>query len=107
MRSDFRKAVIYSNEQKAGILEETEGGYKFTYEKEFIQENVPISISLPLRKAPYEDDELFPFFQGLLPEGWYLEVVSSTLKIDKDDDFGILLSTCRETIGSISVEELL
>ncbi|MCK5398818.1 HipA N-terminal domain-containing protein [bacterium] len=88
-------------------MEETEGGYKFTYEKEFIQENVPISISLPLRKAPYEDDELFPFFQGLLPEGWYLEVVSSTLKIDKDDDFGILLSTCRETIGSISVEELL
>jgi len=107
MKENYRKSIIYSNTQKAGILEKTRKGYRFTYEKSFIKNNVPISISLPLRKEPYESRELFPFFQGLLPEGWYLELVSSKLKVDKNDDFGLLLSTCKETIGAISIEEIL
>ncbi len=107
MQKNYRKAIVYSNKQKAGILEETAKGYEFMYEKEFIEGKVPISLSLPLREDPYESNELFPFFQGLLPEGWYLEMVSSTLKIDKNDDYGLLLSTCKETIGAISVEEIL
>ena len=107
MEKNYRKAIVYSNRQRAGILEETAEGYMFTYENEFIEKKVPISVSLPLREEPYENNELFPFFQGLLPEGWYLEMVSSTLKIDKDDDYGLLLSTCIETIGTISIEEIL
>ena len=60
-----------------------------------LKKNVPISVTLPLRNEPYESEDLFPFFQGLLPEGWYLEIVASTLKIDKEDDYGILLATCK------------
>lgn len=106
MTNNYRKALVYSNNKKAGILEETERGYKFTYDKNFIEQNVPIAISLPLQIEPYESDQLFPFFQGLLPEGWYLEIVASTLKIDKEDDYGILLATCKETIGAVSIEEI-
>ena len=106
MAKNYRKAIVYSNNKKAGILEETESGYKFTYDKNFIKKNVPISISLPLQTKPYESNQLLPFFQGLLPEGWYLEIVASTLKIDKEDDYGILLATCKETIGAISIEEI-
>jgi len=101
-----RQAAVYLKRQKAGIIEETEKGYKFTYEKEFIDKGVPVSVSLPLREEPYESNELFPFFQGLLPEGWYLEIASSSLKIDKNDDFGLLLATCGETIGAVSIEEI-
>ena len=106
MKKNYRKAIVFSNRQKAGILEETERGYKFTYDKDFIDKQVPISISLPLQEEPYESEELFPFFQGLLPEGWYLDIVASTLKIDKEDDYGILLATCKETIGAISIKEI-
>ena len=107
MKKNYRKAAVYSHKHKAGMLEETEKGYKFTYEKKFIELNVPISVSLPLRTELYESDILFPFFQGLLPEGWYLEMVASTLKIDRNDDYGILLATCKETIGAVSIEEIL
>ena len=107
MEKNNRKAIIYFYNHKAGILEETEKGYKFTYAKEFIDRKVPISLSLPLREEPYENEQLFPFFMGLLPEGWYLEMVAATLKIDKDDAFGILIRTSKETIGTISIEEIL
>ncbi|MCD6312123.1 MAG: HipA N-terminal domain-containing protein [Elusimicrobia bacterium] len=107
MKTNYRRAVVYSNNQKAGVLEETANGYKFTYEKDFMKKNVPVSVSLPLQTDTYESDALFPFFQGLLPEGWYLEMVASTLKIDREDDYGILLATCKETVGAISIEEIL
>lgn len=106
MSDSYRKAIVYSNGRKAGILEETETGCRFTYDKHFMDQNVPISVSLPLQETPYESGELFPFFQGLLPEGWYLDIVASTLKIDRDDDFGILLAACGETVGAVSIEEI-
>jgi len=107
MKTNYRRAVVYSNNQKAGVLEETANGYKFTYEKDFMKKNVPVSVSLPLQTDTYESDALFPFFQGLLPEGWYLEMVASTLKIDREDDYGLLLATCKDTVGAISIEEIL
>ncbi len=101
-----RKAIVYFNNEEAGILEETEQVYRFTYRKEFLEKQIPISISLPLREKPYESSELFPFFLGLLPEGWYLDLVSSILKIDKNDAFGLLIATCEETIGAVTIKEI-
>lgn len=31
---------------------------------------MPVSFSVPLRPEPFEDKRLFPFFDGLIPEGW-------------------------------------
>ncbi|MEW6087643.1 MAG: HipA N-terminal domain-containing protein [bacterium] len=105
MKENKRKARIYFKQQIAGLLEETESGYKFIYNIDFIKNKIPISISLPVRKEPFESRELFPFFEGLLPEGWYLDIVSKSLKIDKNDKFGLLLATCKDTIGAIKVME--
>ena len=104
--SKFRKATIMFQDQEAGIIEETEAGYRFTYGDEFIKKNHAISVSLPTAQKVYEDSELFPFFVGLLPEGWYLDVVSKTLKIDQKDRFGILLSTCQDTCGAVWIKEI-
>lgn len=101
-----RKAVVFLKDERAGILEETGHGYRFTYEPAMVERKLSISVSLPARMEPYESDALFPFFQGLLPEGWYLDLVTSKLKIEKRDSFGILLATCKDTIGAVSVEEL-
>ena len=99
----FRRAKVHFNGQPAGDLLETETGFRFTYDKDYIQSGRPISISLPLREEPYESKELFSFFRGLLPEGWYLNIVSATAKVDANDPFGLLLATTANTIGAVTV----
>lgn len=102
----LRKAVVKFKNDIAGVLEETNNGFKFTYEKSFLENNSPISLSLPLSENSYESEHLFSFFSGLLPEGWYLDIVCKTLKIDENDVFGLLLATCKDTIGAVSIEEI-
>ena len=104
--NSLRKALVLFKNAQAGIVEEIDKGYRFVYNGDFINGNIPISFSLPLTNKPYESRELFSFFAGLLPEGWYLDIVCSTLKIDKNDSFGILLATCQDTIGAVSIREI-
>jgi len=102
----YRKALVYFKDMEAGVLEEYEKGFRFTYKEDFKKKGMPISLSLPLLDSPHESSELFPFFLGLLPEGWYLDIVLAVLKIDKNDPFGLLLSTCGETTGAVSIKEI-
>jgi serine/threonine-protein kinase HipA len=46
---------------------------------------------------------LFPFFDGLIPEGWLLNIALTNWKLNQRDRFGLLLSLCKDTIGCISV----
>ncbi|MEA3222654.1 MAG: HipA N-terminal domain-containing protein [Thermodesulfobacteriota bacterium] len=100
----LRKANVFYKNELAGYITETKEGYTFQYDHEFLKKNIPISISLPPRDEPYHSKELFPFFKGLLPEGWYLDIVSATQKVDNKDSFGLLLaSTSGDTIGAVTV----
>jgi len=103
----YRKAGIYVDEINAALLEETDIGYRLTYESEYLalSDAEPISLTLPLQKEPYESNVLFPFFDGLIPEGWLLEVVEDTWKVNPKDRMGLLLVSCKDTIGNISVRE--
>ena len=60
-------------------------------------------MTLPLQAAPFESRELFPFFAGLVPEGWYLRIVAPTIKVDETDTFGLLMHTCEDCIGAVSI----
>ncbi|MBI4354036.1 MAG: HipA N-terminal domain-containing protein [Candidatus Omnitrophica bacterium] len=102
----FRRATVKYQDQIAGYVSETAVGYQFTYDPAYLRAGHPISISLPLREEPYESRELFSFFRGLLPEGWYLAIVSATAKIDAQDTFGILLATTSDTIGAVTVHKV-
>lgn len=99
------RAKIYFNEMFAGTLEKFENDYSFTYDRDYLEnENaVPISINFPLKKESYKSEELFPFFVGLIPEGWLFELDSKALKIDPNDYFGMLLATCKDCVGAVSV----
>ncbi len=100
----FREGRVFYGGEPAGMIRETKEGYTFEYDGEFLEKNIPISASLPPRKKPYKSRELFSFFSGLLPEGWYLDIVSSAKKIDKSDLFGLLLCTANtDTIGAVTV----
>jgi len=104
---ELRKAQVFFDKDLAGYISETKDGYIFEYNKEFLKNKTPISISLPLREEPYESKELFSFFKGLLPEGWYLDIVTATQKVDREDSFGVLLcTTSGDTIGAVTVRKL-
>lgn len=104
-KSSYRNAYIYIQNIYAGILSEADNGYIFTYDKDYLQnpDAKPVSLTLPLQKEVYESKTLFPFFDGLIPEGWLLNVVSKNWKIDRKDRFGLLMAVCKDSIGDVSV----
>jgi serine/threonine-protein kinase HipA len=102
----MRQAQIFYGEHLAGILTETdEGKYIYQYERSYI-EKYPrqfLTFSMPVRSEAYADNRLFPFFEGLIPEGWLLEIASNSWKIDRNDRMGLLLACCDNCIGAVSV----
>ena len=69
----FKAGRVYYKDQLAGLISETETGYRFAYDHNYLQNGGKlISVSLPLRPEPYESPRLFSFFDGLLPEGFRL-----------------------------------
>lgn len=101
----MRQATIYFSDQLAGILSEIDEGYTFEYAPAYLASDSaePLSLTMPLRKEPYFDRVLFPFFDGLIPEGWLLDIAVSNWKIDSRDRFSLLLACCRDCIGAVSV----
>ncbi len=100
-----RKAQVRRAGEPVGTLEEAEGGVRFTYLPEWLErpDAVPVSLTLPLRREPYVSNDLHPFFENLLPEGWLLDITSKVLKVSKDDRFGLLLATCGDCVGAAEV----
>ena len=105
----MRQGIVYYNEIIAGVLtEEDLGNYIFKYhDVYFINNSLPaISVTIPKAKQLHESSILFPFFYNMLSEGSNRKTQCRILKIDEEDDFGLLLKTgAHETVGAITVEE--
>lgn len=102
----MRKAKIFYKEFLAGVLIETDDGeYIFTYEEDYISNHQKqfITFTMPVTKEPYVSNRLFPFFEGLIPEGWLLDIASKNWKINPNDRMGLLLACCQNCIGAVSV----
>jgi len=101
----MRAAEIRVDALVAGTLQETDKGYRFAYAPQYLQlpGARPVSLTLPLQAAAYNGKTLFPFFDGLIPEGWLLEVATRNWKADPKDRFGLLLAYCADCIGNVSV----
>ncbi|MFZ9499147.1 MAG: HipA N-terminal domain-containing protein [Bacteroidia bacterium] len=104
----MRKAAITIEDQLAGWLTQDEQGYLFVYDQAYAtRPNArPVSLTLPLREAPYRSNVLFPFFDGLIPEGWLLDIAQKNWKLNPTDRMGLLLACCKDCIGAVSVEEV-
>ena len=102
----MRQAAIFYKDILAGILTETDDGeYTFAYKEDFILNHLNdcISLTLPVSSKTYTDKRLFPFFEGLIPEGWLLDIASKNWKINQNDRMGLLLACCQNCIGAVSV----
>jgi serine/threonine-protein kinase HipA len=103
----MRKAKVFMHNELAGVLLENEEGYTFTYDANYLadQTSLPVSLTLPITSKPYYSKILFPFFDGLIPEGWLLEIAERNWKIQSRDRMGLLLACCRDCIGAVSIIE--
>jgi serine/threonine-protein kinase HipA len=105
----LRQAEIYYNNLLAGVLTETDGGeYTFLYDSNYVS-NYPkqfITFTMPVTEKLYTDKRLFPFFEGLIPEGWLLDIATKNWKLNPNDRMGLLLACCQNCIGAVSVKPI-
>jgi serine/threonine-protein kinase HipA len=104
----MRAADIRVHEITAGRLTQDENGYHFKYAETYLnqQDAQPVSLTLPLQEEAYHSSVLFPFFDGLIPEGWLLDIAEKNWKLNPRDRMGLLLVCCKDCIGAISVHPI-
>ncbi|MBN2834032.1 MAG: HipA N-terminal domain-containing protein [Candidatus Delongbacteria bacterium] len=103
-----RSAEIKMYGKTAAWLSQDENGYHFVYDKIYMQSESPrpVSLTLPIQDEPYTSKVMFPFFDGLIPEGWLLDVAEKNWKLNSRDRMGLLLTCCKDCIGAVSVHPL-
>lgn len=101
----MRQAKIYRKDIYAGMLTEDGGVYQFCYDESYLarKDARPVSLTLPLQSNVFTSPVLFPFFDGLIPEGWLLDVALRNTDISILDRMSLLLLCCKECIGSVGV----
>ena len=103
----MRRGRVYNHGQFAGVIEEFDDRtYRFAYDEAYVADDSAhaISLTLPKRVEPFESEHLFSFFYGLLAEGTTRQLQARILGIDEEDDFGLLLATAKDTVGSVTIE---
>ncbi|MDZ4682792.1 MAG: HipA N-terminal domain-containing protein [Saprospiraceae bacterium] len=101
---------IYRNGILAGMLtEENRQHYVFRYEDNYFNDvrKPAISLTLPKSQKEYASECLFPFFFNMLSEGVNRKLQSKQLRIDEEDNFGLLMATAQyDTIGAVTVKPI-
>lgn len=107
----MRTLEIYRNGILAGLLiEENRKRYIFRYDDKYLMDenNPAISLTLPKTQKEYRSEFLFPFFFNMLSEGENRKLQSVQLRIDEEDNFGLLAATAQhDTIGAVTVKPIL
>jgi serine/threonine-protein kinase HipA len=103
-----RSGQVFYQDIFAGIITENEEGYFFQYDENYLQQpnSQAISLTMPLQIKAFSSTVLLPFFDGLIPEGWLLEIAIENWKINARDRMGLLLSVCGDCIGAVSIKPL-
>jgi serine/threonine-protein kinase HipA len=104
----MRAMEVYRNGIFAGILtRENRKRFVFQYDDAYYNDTskAAISLTLPKTQQEYNSEYLFPFFFNMLSEGVNRKLQCTQLKIDEEDNFGLLMATAQyDTIGAITVK---
>lgn len=101
-------AVVEMFGVEAGLLSRVDGEkYVFIYANDYIRTvGFPLSASLPVSKPITVSDELMPYFDGLVAEGWLKEIQSQFQKIDETDRFTLLINNGENLAGAVTIRPL-
>ncbi|MBN8782179.1 MAG: HipA N-terminal domain-containing protein [Terrimonas ferruginea] len=102
----MRSGRVYFKGIRAGTVWQNEDGYGFQYNQEYLgtADAEAVSLTLPLSAKPFLSKTMIPFFDGLIPEGWLLDIAIQNWKLDNRDRMGLLLVACKDCIGAVSIE---
>jgi serine/threonine-protein kinase HipA len=101
-----RLLVVYEAEVVASLERQDDGRLKLTFAERVIEDaegRVLLSASLPVRREPYTESDLMPFFDGLLPEEQVRQRLAIRLRLEPNDAFGFLREIGRECAGAFSI----
>jgi len=101
----MKQGQLYYKNKFAGVISETDDGFLFKYNLEYLAsaQAKPVSLTMPLQEKAFSSKVLFPFFDGLIPEGWLLTIALTHWKINPNDRFSMLLTLCKDNIGCVSI----
>ena len=101
----MKKGLVYKKTILTGFVWEDENSYSFQYDETYLQNPVYGSVSktLPLRSQVFSDKNMLPFFDGLIPEGWLLQIAIDNWKLNARDRMTLLLTLCKDCIGDVSI----
>jgi len=102
----MRSVEVFVHGRRAGVLEEITPAkaYRFAYDRGY--SGPPVSLTMPVAETAYTYDWFPPFFEGLLPEGYNLEALLRTHKIDREDFWRQLLAVGTDMVGAVTVREI-
>ena len=100
-----RSGNVYVKQVFCGVIQENENGYSFQYDSAYLSNDFAqaVSLTLPLVETSYHSKTLFAFFDGLIPEGWLLDMAEKNWKVNHHDRMGLLLACCKDCIGDVSI----
>lgn len=102
----MKRGFVYKKDVYIGIIWEDEYGYHFHYDELYLKNPVygAASMTLPLRSEVFTEENMLPFFDGLIPEGWLLQIAIDNWKLNPRDRMSLLLTLCKDCIGDISIK---
>lgn len=104
----MKQGEVKLYDKRVGVILQTDDGYEFRYDAEYLTKDLAeaVSLTFPLQLEPFKSSVLFPFFDGLIPEGWLLEIAQRNWKINPRDRMELLLTCCKDCLGAVSVERI-
>jgi len=102
----MKKLQVFLNDRPVGILRsDKKRRFVFQYHREYLgtPDAHPLSLSLPLRESPFEEDLARPFFSNLLPEGDIRSAIAKFVRVSGKNDMALLEKIGGECAGAVSV----
>jgi len=98
---------VFLFDRLVGTLQQHHGKLTFGYETVWLKDKAaqPLSCSLPLQQAPFNDEQCRPFFAGLLPEGELRQLLARQFQLSDGNSFGLLNEIGGECAGAVTFLE--
>ncbi|OSN09657.1 serine/threonine protein kinase [Lonsdalea britannica] len=98
---------VYMNGYRVGVFTKTgSGAHHFSYDENWLglSGSRPISLSMPLRHQPYKGDEVYNFFDNLLPDNSDIRRrIVARHHADSTQPFDLLAKVGQDSVGALQL----